>query len=149
MIIENLNNTGGCEQMHPLFKEAFEYLRSTNFVDAPVGKTELRGKDLFVIVSDSTLKTTKDAKLEVHNKYIDIQMPVSKAETFGWKSRQNLENPSKPFDEEKDIQFFEDEALTHFTLSPENNFAVFFPDDAHAPCIGEGIIRKIVVKIKI
>ena len=34
-----------------------------------------------------------------------------------------------------------------FTLSP-GEFVIFFPEDAHAPCIGEGVIRKMVAKVR-
>lgn len=147
MILDNLANSALYEQMHPLFKEAFEYLKSVDFTKAEVGKTELRGKDLFVTVSDSSLKTVDNARLEVHNKYIDIQLPVSKAESFGWKARKNLDKSVEAFNEEKDIQFFNDKYETQFTVSP-GDFLIFFPEDGHAPCIGEGEVRKVVVKIK-
>jgi YhcH/YjgK/YiaL family protein len=147
MILDNLDNSALYEQLNPLFKEAFDYLKSVDFSKAGVGKTELKGKDLFVIVSDSDMKTETDAKMEVHNNYIDIQLPVSKAETYGWKARVELKEPRDPFNEEKDIQFFFDKGTTLVTAVP-GNFAIFFPQDGHAPCIGEGEIRKVVVKIR-
>ncbi|NDV78983.1 YhcH/YjgK/YiaL family protein [Dysgonomonas sp. 511] len=148
MILDSLKNAEAYYSLHPLFKEAFEYVKSVDFAKAEVGKTELKGKDLFVAVSDSTMKTEDDAKMEVHNKYIDIQIPVSKPETYGWKARTELEEERDPFNEEKDIQFFKDKGTTLVTAVP-GDFAIFFPQDGHAPCIGEGTIRKVVVKIKL
>lgn len=147
MILDNLANSAPYEQLHPLFKEAFEYLKSVDFTKAEVGKTELRGKDLFLMVSDSSMKPQGEALLEVHNKYIDIQLPVSKAETFGWKARKNLSEPTEVFNEEKDFQLFVDKYETQFTVFP-GDFLIFFPEDGHAPCIGEGEVRKVVVKIR-
>jgi YhcH/YjgK/YiaL family protein len=148
MILDKLDNSGMYEKLHPLFKEAFEYLKSVDFSKAGTGKTELKGKDLFAMVSDSNLKIAGNAMLEVHNKYIDIQLPVSKAETFGWKARKNLNEATEAFNEEKDIQFFSDKYETLITVLP-GDFLIFFPEDGHAPCIGEGRIRKVVVKIRI
>lgn len=148
MILGNLSNTGIYERIHPLFKAAFDYLKSRDYMKAETGRVEIKGSDLFVIISDSDLRAAKDAPLEVHNKYIDIQLPVSKAETFGWKARNELVKETNSFDTEKDIQFFKDEKATECSVSP-GNFVIFFPEDAHAPCIGEGKIRKVVVKIKI
>ena len=147
MILDSLKNAELYYGMHPLFKEAFEYLKSVDFLKTEIGRTELKGKDLFVIVSDSDMKTEGDAKMEVHNKYIDIQLPVSKPETYGWKARGELKEEREPFNEEKDIQFFFDKGTTLVTGVP-GDFTVFFPQDGHAPCIGEGKIRKVVVKIK-
>lgn len=148
MIIDKLTNSASYEGLHPLFKEAFDYLKSVDFLKAETGKIELKGKDLFLMISDSDLKATDKAQLEVHDKYIDIQLPVSKPETFGWKSRANLRHETEPFNEEKDFQLFNDNAETFITVHP-GNFLVFFPEDGHAPCIGEGQVRKVVVKIRI
>ncbi|MDU1889999.1 MAG: YhcH/YjgK/YiaL family protein [Dysgonomonas sp.] len=148
MILDKLENAELYTSVHPLFAEAFEYIKATDFSNMEVGKIELKGKDLFVAVSDSDLKTESAAKMEVHNRYIDIQLPISKPETFGWKGRSSLEEEYDPFNEEKDIQFFKDKATTLFTAVP-GDFVIFFPQDGHVPCIGEGKIRKVVVKIKI
>ncbi len=148
MILDSLENANAYYDKHPLFQKAFEYLKSLDFLSADEGKVELVGKDLFVMISDSDLRYEKDAKLEVHNQYIDIQMPVSKVETFGWKARFALKEESDTFDSSRDIQFFEDSYTSKVSVSP-GNFVIFFPSDAHAPCIGEGKVRKVVVKIKV
>lgn len=148
MIIGSLDETKFYENVHPLFKRAFDYLRSCDFNDVEAGKYELAGTDLYAIISDSTLRNESEAMLEVHNDYIDIQLPVSKAEQFGWRPRSELKEPHGNFIGEKDIQFFDDKKSMMFHVE-QKHFVVFFPEDGHAPCIGEGIIRKVVVKIKI
>ena len=51
--------------------------------------------------------------------------------------------------EKRDIEFFDCELETWFTLQP-GEFALFFPNDAHAPLVGEEkSIRKAVFKIRI
>jgi len=148
MIIDSIEKIEEYIGLNPYFPQAVKYIKSLDFNNIQLGKVELDGKNLFASVTESTLKNTVDAKLEVHNEYIDIQIPVSKAETFGWSPRADMKDESAPFDTEKDIQFFKDKSSMQFTLQP-GNFAVFFPQDAHAPCIGEGKIIKIVIKVKI
>lgn len=147
MILDSLKNAEQFYALHPLFKDAFEYIRATNFIEAEIGKVELKGRDLFVIVSDSDLRPQSEAAIEVHNEYIDIQLPVNRSEIFGWTPRSDLKKENAPFDRVKDIQFFEDNYSALIPVEP-GNFIVFFPEDGHAPCIGEGVIRKVVVKIK-
>ena len=147
MIIDSLKNSAKIESLNPYFKQAFDYLKSLDFNNLDAGKTELNGDVLFVMVNDTNLKTKDAAKLEVHDKYIDIQIPVSCAESFGWKDRARCETVSIPFNTEKDIEFYADVPTTYFTLQP-GEFAIFFPEDGHAPCVGEGPIRKIIVKVK-
>ena len=48
---------------------------------------------------------------------------------------------------DKYITFYRDPVEMVFTLSP-GEFVIFFPEDAHAPCIGEGVIRKMVAKVR-
>lgn len=148
MIIDNLNNTEIYEALHPLFRQAFEYIKSTDFAKADTGKTEIQGKHLFVMVSDTPLKDIDDAKPEIHNEYIDIQLPINMAETFGWIDRAELNNEAAPFNTEKDIQFYNNKPTSYVTVAP-GNFIIFYPQDGHAPCIGTGSVRKVVVKVKI
>lgn len=110
------------------------------------GKIELDGDRMFVIVSDNRLTTPEEAKLEVHNRYIDIQAPVSGGESFGWANRRLLESPEADFDGERDIQFFADRPTTFVRLEV-GECIIFFPEDAHAPLVGEGSLKKVIVKV--
>lgn len=147
MVLDSLNHTGIYEKINPLFKKAFDYIQSVDIKNLQVGKIQL-DENISVAVSDSNLKNENDAKLELHNQYIDIQIPIDKTEKFGWKGRSELKMPHEPFNIAKDIQFFDDKIESIIPVNP-GNFVIFWPEDAHAPCIGEGKIRKIVIKIKI
>lgn len=147
MVIDSLNHTSIYEKINPLFKKAFDYIKSININNLQVGKTEI-DENIYMMVSDSDLKHQNEIKLEVHNQYIDIQIPVSKTETYGWKGRSELKIPNGSFDDTKDIQFFDDKIESLASVTP-GNFAIFWPQDGHAPCIGQGKIRKIIIKIKV
>jgi len=58
-----------------------------------------------------------------------------------------LRQPQGAFNAEKDIQFFEDEPQTYYTMRP-GQFSVLFPEDGHAPMVGEGVVRKVIVKVR-
>ena len=64
-----------------------------------------------------------------------------------------LERTSRPeqtagrIDAEKDIQLFDDEPQTCYTIRP-GQFTILMPEDGHAPMIGEGDVRKIIVKVR-
>lgn len=147
MIIDSLKNSALIEGLNPYFKQAFDFLKSADLKNLEPGKMELSGNALFLMINDLNLKTKDDAKLEVHNKYIDIQVPVSCAESFGWKNRAECKTVAIPFNEEKDVEFYGDIPTTYFTLQP-GEFVIFFPEDGHAPSVGEGPIRKIIVKVQ-
>ena len=44
--------------------------------------------------------------------------------------------------------FYSDAPDMYFQLN-DNQFAIFFPEDIDAPMIGEGEIKKLVIKVKL
>ncbi len=148
MILDSLKNSALYENVNPRMKKAFELIASTDWTTMETGIHELDGKDIYVNVMERELKQKSDAKLEVHNEYIDIQVLVTgKEEAFGWSERKDLRMPQGEFNAEKDIQFFDDAPQTYYTLRP-GQFTVLFPEDGHAPMVGEGTMRKIIVKVR-
>lgn len=146
MILDSLENSSLYEQLNPYFKQAFDFIKSLDLSTLEPDKIILKEDSLIVNINESNLKSSSDAKLETHNKYIDIQLPISCGETFGWKRRNECKDISIPFNPEKDIEFYADSPSTFFTLNP-GEFVIFFPNDAHAPCIGDGSVKKIIVKV--
>ncbi|WP_293716631.1 YhcH/YjgK/YiaL family protein [uncultured Parabacteroides sp.] len=148
MILDSLNNTEKVERLHPLFKKAFDYIKETDFSKMEDGKYELDGTRLFVSVVTLFGKDKKEAAIETHKKYIDIQLPLLGVEKIGWKPGCELLEVSIPYDEEKDIAFYVDRPTAYTKIYP-GQFAVYFPEDGHAPGIGEGSIRKVIVKVQV
>ncbi len=149
MIIDTIENASHYFPLNPLFKRAFDYLKDKNLDALEVGVTEIE-ENLKMIVFDEPAKTKEESlsKLECHNQNIDIQICLKGTETIGWKPRQNCTNPVGEYSAEKDVLFYNDAPDMFFQLN-DNQFAIFYPNDVHAPMIGDGNIRKIVFKVKI
>lgn len=149
MIIGSLKNTERIKNLHPCFKKVFDYIRSHDLLAAPVGRIDIAGDNAWIDISEVNGKEKSAALIETHDRYIDIQLPQRGQETFGWQARELLtEEQGYGYDVEKDITFYADKTLFYFTLLP-GEFAIFFPEDGHAPCIGEGLIKKVVAKVKV
>ncbi|WP_106831242.1 YhcH/YjgK/YiaL family protein [Parabacteroides pacaensis] len=146
MILDSLNNSVAYESLHPLFKQAFDYLKSTDFLKAESGSTILIENKLIVNITDILGKPKAEAAIETHKKYIDIQMPVVGVEKIGWKAGTELNEVSIPYNEEKDITFYVDHPTAYTKIYP-GQFVIYFPEDGHAPGIGEGAIKKVIVKV--
>jgi YhcH/YjgK/YiaL family protein len=149
MIIDTLKNASKYYSAHPLFAKAFEYISQTDLSNAADGKSDI-SDGLKAIFSNAPGKTkeTSLAKFECHNKNIDIQVCINGAETIGWKPREKCVTPNGDYNTEKDVQFYNDSPDTFFQLT-DGQFAIFFPEDVHAPMIGEGEIKKLVIKVRI
>jgi biofilm protein TabA len=149
MIIDTLNNASKYISLHPLFAKAFEFINATDLQNQQDGKLDI-ADGLKAIFSNAPGKTAAASlqKFECHNSNIDIQLCISGTETIGWKPREKCVTPNGEFNSEKDVQFYNDAPDMFFQLT-SGQFAIFFPEDVHAPMIGEGDIKKLVMKVKI
>ncbi|MDD3430454.1 MAG: YhcH/YjgK/YiaL family protein [Bacteroidales bacterium] len=146
MILDSLKNSSLYLGMHPLFKRAFDYLKSHDLDSLEPGKIVLEGEKLYISISEYEGKSPEVARLETHEKYIDIQIIISGTETMGWRAAHDCIQAQAPYNPEKDICFYNDSSLSYVNVHP-GEFTVFFPGDGHAPCIGKGPIKKAVVKV--
>lgn len=146
MILDSIANSSRIEQLHPLFKKAFEYIKATDFSQMEDGKIILEEDKITVTISSIFGKSKEEAIIETHHKYIDIQLPLLGVEKIGWKPGSELQEVSVPYNENKDIAFYVDRP-TAFTKIYPGQFVIYFPEDGHAPGIGQGVIRKVIVKV--
>lgn len=148
MIIDTLSNLDKYAKLHPLFEEAFNFIKNQNLKEIEAGKYPINGLELHASVSDKEGVKKEEAKFEAHDHFIDVQVCPRGIETLGWKPRSTCSNIKVPYNSDKDVTFFDDTPDTYFQLH-EGQFAIFYPEDVHAPMIGEGLIKKLVVKIKV
>lgn len=148
MILDNIENAPNYFGLHPLFEKAFDYINSLDMNNLTTGTVEIESAYLKVSVVESVLKSKAEAKLETHKKFIDIHIPVGAEEIFGWKSLNSLQQPIDKYDSQNDFQLFNDKPSAYINVLP-GEFIVFSPEDAHAPLIGDGNTKKIIVKIAV
>lgn len=150
MILDSISNGNKYSSLHPLFAKAFDYISKTDLASLEVGKFDIDGENLRGIVSDKNGTTVEEstAKFECHNAHIDIQVCIRGKETIGWKPRGACVSPRGEYSPEKDVLFYNDAPDMFFGLT-DDQFVIFYPEDVHAPMIGEGVIKKLVIKVKI
>ena len=150
MIVDTLQNAKKYCSVHPLFAKAFEYINKTDLNNIEMGRYEIDGDNLKAIFSNKKGMTAAEsiAKFECHDKHIDIQLCINGNETIGWKPRKDCVKQNGGYNIEKDVQLYHDEPDMYFQLS-DGQFGIFFPEDVHAPMIGDREIKKLVIKVKI
>lgn len=146
MIFSALSQAERYAALHPLFQRAFDYIHVTDLHALAPGRYPIEGDDLFAIVEHVPAKTIEQARLEAHRKYIDIQLVLVGDEAMGWKPLADCLNPVSDHSEEKDLRFFHDAPASWVTVPPDH-FCIFFPEDAHAPLLGTGMIKKVIFKV--
>ncbi len=148
MILASLIESHRYHALHPLFARAFAFLRDTDLKALEPGIHPVLGEQIFAIVEASAGRTREEAKLECHRRYIDIQLVLEGVDEMGWKLLAECVEPATEYDAARDIRFFND-APASWIATPPGAFCLFFPDDAHAPLVSAGPIRKVVVKIAV
>lgn len=148
MIIDTLQQASRYFALNPRLEQAFLSLRELDLMKMEPGRYPIQGEEIFLNLTETSLKAKEQAQLEVHDSYLDVQLLLAGSESFGWRDRASLTMPCDSFDTERDIQFFEDEPQLYYTLRP-GQFTILLPDDAHAPLIGQGVVRKAILKVRI
>src|SRR5512135_223723 len=136
MILDALNHSDRYLALHPLFAAAFAFLHGTDLHALEAGRHAIDGERLFAIVEACPGRARTEARLECHRRYIDIQLVLEGVDEMGWKPLADCRDPATDYDAVRDIRFFDD-APASWVATPAGAFCVFFPEDAHAPLVGE------------
>jgi len=145
MIFDSIDNLHKYQDLNPRFPLVVHFLKEHRLEDLPLGKIEIDGQDLFVNIVDSPRKNRLEARIETHNRMIDIQMPISTPEIHGFTPRNLLDEVT--YDSVNDISFYDGPAQSYFQVRP-GQFVIYFPWDGHAPAIADVTFRKAIFKIK-
>jgi biofilm protein TabA len=148
MILDTLSQCERYLRLHPAFLRAFEFLGRPDLALLGPGRHTVDGDRLYVSIDHKEGRGREGARLESHRRYIDIQFTIEGNEEIGWLPVAGCDLPNGAFDEDRAIRFYEDRPRTWVSVPP-GQFAIFFPDDAHAPLGGHGLLKKAIAKIAI
>ncbi len=146
MIVDSIKGFERYINFHPRFAKAYEFMIKTDLSKLAVGQHPIMGKEIYCIISENSVEGLEIPKLEVHDSYIDIHILLEGSETIGHRDRSRCNGDNIAYNQSEDIAFL-DEAPENFINLEPMNIAVIFPYDAHAPLIGNGTIKKAVIKI--
>lgn len=148
MIIDTIENLNKYVGLNPLFADVVAFLKDHDLRTMEPGKYPIKDKDLFLNLTNARGRGKEAAVLETHIDMIDIQIPISCAETFGYTPLCDL--PAFDYNAEKDVTLYGDtKPQTYVTVKPMQ-MAIFFPQDGHAPCIADTPeIRKAIFKVRV
>ena len=133
---------------NPWYIKALKFIAENDLATFEKGTHVIEEGNLWVNIIEGQLKTREAAKLEAHNEFIDLQIPLSRAESFGTRRREDCTQPVGEFDPKGDCILYDDRPTMYITVQPRGQI-VFGPETAHAPMIGEGPIQKAVFKIRV
>lgn len=148
MILDRIEQANLYASLSPHFAKAFAFLRQDSLTELAEGRHDIDGENIYAVVLKGTGTDRSQTKLEVHRKYIDIQYLVAGCDDIGWKNYSLCKSPNGDYDSVNDLGLLEDRPTAWVSLCP-GDFAILFPEDAHAPGAGDGELHKVVVKVAV
>jgi len=148
MIVDNKNNVQRYFALGRNMECALRYLQVNDFNSMTPGKQEIEGDEVFVLVQTYETKSPGDCMWEAHREYADIHMVVDGEEQLGYADIKGLK-VVKEYDANEDFELLSGNGSVF--LCKNGTFAVFFPQDAHMPCLMASesqTVKKVVVKVK-
>lgn len=147
MIVDMLDNWNFCIAV-PQLRRAFEMIAWQDVGKWPDGRLELDSERIFALPQGYLTRPAAQCRWEAHRRYIDIQYVVAGREAMGYAPLSTLK-PVTDFDEAKDVGFYD--GTGSIITVDAGMFAIFFPHDAHMPCMQVAgqpePVRKVVVKV--
>ena len=148
MILDSLKSFEKYQTLQEGFDKVYQFIKKNDLYSMECGKYEIDGKRVYCTISEGELRDVEEAKLEIHDSYIDIHVLLDGSETIGIKDRSKCNTDNTKYQEADDIAFLEDEPENYVVLGV-GNIAVVFPVDAHAPLLGTGNYKKAVFKVHV
>ena len=138
--------------LQDVVRQALDFLRKTDFASLPDGRYEIDGDRCYATLSRYTTRDRDACRPEAHRRYADIQYMVEGEEYIEVCPLGPDLVEHTPYDEARDIVFFEGLVPeTSFPLTT-GHFALLLPKDVHRPGVAVETPRpvvKVVVKIDV
>ena len=145
MLVSSIKKYKDVLNFYPQLDVVFDFIIKNISAKTPDGKCFIT-KEIYAIVQTCLPKPKKEQLLEKHKKYIDLQYVISGNEKIGWKFFDKSFKTLKRYNPKKDISFYKNIPDTYIKLK-KGEFAIFFPDDTHAPLCCKNKVKKCIVKI--
>lgn len=148
MVLDLLENLKSYEALNPHFSKVIDFVENTDLANLPLGRNEICGDTVYANVMEAKAKTKEEAFVEIHRRYIDIQIPVSANETMGYTPINEL--PEANYNSADDAAIYPVGMPARDYLNVhKGEFVIFFPQDGHAPAITPTPLKKVVIKVAV
>ncbi len=148
MILDSLKSFEKYQTLQEGFDKVYKFIKSNDLYSMEAGKYEIDGKRVYCTISEGELRDVEEAKLEIHDSYIDIHVLLEGSETIALTDRSKCKTDNTKYQEADDIAYLDDEPENYVVLGV-GNLAIIFPADAHAPLLGTGNYKKAVFKVHV
>jgi YhcH/YjgK/YiaL family protein len=152
MIIDVLSNIEAYKLINQGIYDGLKFIQAAS-PDIALGAYPISEKAKALVMEYDTKDVDNGFGYEAHKHVIDVQCCMVNRERIPWCPLKNLEAYTN-YDPVKDVTFYKWQDPLGEAIIGNNIFAVFFPEDGHAPVFtplgsNPGYIKKIVIKVSI
>lgn len=153
MIFGDLRNFEQDKNILPaVLQTGLLFLKNTDLANLSIGRHEIDGDHIFVLVSEYEVEPKEKKQPESHEKYIDIQYVVHGEEVIGHSLLTSEYEIVQDERETRDLIFYKSAEYEADMVLRPGVYGIFFPNDVHRPgCISheQCQVKKIVIKIAV
>jgi YhcH/YjgK/YiaL family protein len=137
----------------PGIAAALDWLTAADVLRLAPGRHELDGDRLVAIVQRYRTQPLAEAIWEAHRRYLDVQYVAEGTERIGYRPLEEGLAVKQPYDQGKDAALFE--TWGDLLEVSAGTFAIFAPQDVHAPGLVSGPsaepaeVLKVVLKVAV
>lgn len=126
---------------------AVDFIQKTDLRNLPMGKTSIKGNEIYINKSKTNTKEPNDSKYEVHHKYIDIQIDLDGDEKIFIKNDNS--NRIEDYNENDDYALFSPSLADAVCNMNSEYCTICFPHEIHMPGVHNtsDFVEKCVVKV--
>jgi YhcH/YjgK/YiaL family protein len=147
MIFDSLEHHARYMNLNKNFAAAFKFLHENDMTSLSVGRMDLDGNNLYVVVQESMTRPLEQGQWEAHRNYIDIHYIASGEERMGFANVSTLQVGE--YLPERDFQALSGSG--NYVDVFRGSFTIFFPEDGHMPGLSIDVpkmVKKVVLKVK-
>ena len=142
MIIDKTSNLELYKSLIPHLDVILNFARTA--AEKPVGTYPYPGGR--IMIQEGETRALEGAEFESHKNFLDLQWILEGKEMMEYANIHDL-TETVPYNAEKDITFYKGFAKDYLTITP-GMFAIFFPQDGHAPGVTPDGVKKVIVKVR-
>ena len=149
MIYDKIENAGRYMGQGEWLDLALRFMLETELDKLPIGRTEISGDKVFANVMEAKARDEGDARFEIHEKYMDIQIDIEGVEKIliGLDEEAEIE----AYDEEGDFGTVRCSPAAECVIGP-GRFIVCMKREPHKPGVAaqkDRCLKKCVIKVAV
>ena len=146
MVVNTISNLHLYKGAYKGLEEVIAYLENTDLNDLPAGRNDV-SDTMYVVAMSNDQAGSFDGVMERHEDWIDIHCTLEGTDVVAFAEKDEPAEDVRDYEEEKDYMLNKPEQAYRLEIG-KGYFCIIDTTMAHMAIIGQGFLRKAVIKFK-